>query len=58
MEPTKSKQRLIQSKFPGTKCAESLARKLLTITLLTKAANTDAGQRQAKVRPAMSHLLD
>jgi len=36
----------------------TLARKPPVITLLTKGANTDAGQRKAKVRPAMSHLLD
>jgi hypothetical protein len=36
----------------------TLAQKLPVTTLLTEAANTDAGQCQAKVRPAMSHLLD
>ena len=48
----------ILSKFPATKRAESLARKPPVITLLAKAANTDAGQREAKVGPAVSHLLN
>jgi hypothetical protein len=36
----------------------TLARKLPVITLLAKTANTNAGQCQAKVCPAVSHLLD
>jgi hypothetical protein len=51
--------RLIQFKFPGKQTAPERSRESCPrITLLTKTANTNAGQCQAKVRPAMSHLLD
>jgi hypothetical protein len=51
--------RPVQVQIPGSADrGGTLARKPPVITLLTKAANTDAGQRKAKVSPAMSHLLD